>query len=470
MEFNMRIRMISIKQLFGMFDYSIPLNLDKRVTIIIGPNGYGKTTILKMVNGLFNGNLSILFKVPFTEFTVDFEDNSKILVSKKTRKIKNSRDILDVFLTITKPGEDPQSINLTDIDSEKNRDLLYYATDILRDEYIDRSTLRLLRTGGDFQNTENLFNIYEKLYEVVLREMNYSEQRNSRLNLPVFLRSDFGKKLQVMIKITQTLNVHFVQTQRLISYSTQEKVEKTEKETPVVKLFSKELAKGIETTLAKSSEQAQKLDSTFPRRVIINPPPSGTKDAYQKLLKEIDDLRNKRNKLREAGILIDTGDDLEITESFEDSDRLNFLNGVLTEYIKDTKIKLAIFDELAQKIELLKNIINNRFVYKRLEINKDKGFVFTTKSGEELAPDALSSGEQHELVMFYEFLFKVPKGSFLLIDEPELSLHIDWQQRFLKDLIEIAELTGFDVMIATHAPSIINNYWSLVVDLGELDK
>jgi predicted ATP-binding protein involved in virulence len=96
--------------------------------------------------------------------------------------------------------------------------------------------------------------------------------------------------------------------------------------------------------------------------------------------------------------------------------------------------------------------------------------LYPTGQGNELSPDVLSSGEQHELVMFYEFLFKVPKDSLLLIDEPELSLHIDWQQKFLKDLIEIADLAGFDVIIATHAPSIINNYWSLAVDLGELGK
>jgi len=466
----MRINMISVKKLFGMFDYTIPLNLEKRATIIIGPNGYGKTTILKMVNGIFNGNLSILFRVPFNEFTIDFDNTSKIQLVKKKRNKKNNRDILDLFLTYSELGEEIKSINLTDIGSEKNREFLFYASDMLRDEYVDRSTLRLLRAGGDFQNIENIFSIYEKIYDMVSRETNYGEKRSSRLHFPAFLHSEFGEKLQAIMQITRTLNVHFIQTQRLISYTSQEKAERSEKETPVVNMYSNALAKDIETTLAQSSQQAQKLDSTFPRRVITNPPPQGTKDAYQKLLKELEDLRNKRIHLRDTGILVDLGDDLEITESIDDINRLNYLNGVLTEYINDTRIKLAIFDELAGKIELLKKIINERFSYKKLEISKDKGFIFMTTLGEELPPDALSSGEQHELVMFYEFLFKVPKGSLLLIDEPELSLHIDWQQRFLKDLIEIAELAGFDVVIATHAPSIINNFWSLAVDLGELEK
>jgi len=463
----MRIKRITVNKLFGMFNYIIPLNLEKRATIIIGPNGYGKTTILKMVNGLFNGNLSIFFKVPFSEFSIDFEDDLKIQLTKKNRKNKNSGKTTDLILTSSKPGEDPKPINLTDIDLEKNREIIYYASEALRDEYLDRSLIRLRRSTGDFQNFENIFGIYEKLYDAFSREIKTNRNLTSHYSFSSLMQSEFGAKLKALMRISQSLNVHFIQTQRLISYLPQERTERSEKEIPVVNMYSNALVKDIESTLAQSSQQAQKLDSTFPRRVITNLPPKGAKETYKKLLKELDDLRNKRINLRDTGILVDLGDDLEITESIEDINRLDFLNGVLTEYIRDTRAKLAVFDELAGKIELLKKIIIDRFSYKKLEINKDKGFVFTTDLGEELSPDALSSGEQHELVMFYEFLFKVPQGSLLLIDEPELSLHIDWQQKFLKDLIEIAELSKFDVLIATHAPSIIDNFWSLAVDLGE---
>jgi len=39
----------------------------------------------------------------------------------------------------------------------------------------------------------------------------------------------------------------------------------------------------------------------------------------------------------------------------------------------------------------------------------------------------LSSGEQQEVVMLYELLFCVQPGTLVLIDEPELSLHVVWQ-------------------------------------------
>lgn len=77
----------------------------------------------------------------------------------------------------------------------------------------------------------------------------------------------------------------------------------------------------------------------------------------------------------------------------------------------------------------------------------------------------LSSGEQHELVLLYELLFKVGRDSLILLDEPELSLHVVWQQQFLDELQQIAELSGFNVIIATHSPQIIHDRWDLTVEL-----
>lgn len=51
----MRIKEISFEGLFKIFNHTIPLNLDDRITIIHGPNGYGKTTILKLLDIVFAG-------------------------------------------------------------------------------------------------------------------------------------------------------------------------------------------------------------------------------------------------------------------------------------------------------------------------------------------------------------------------------------------------------------------------------
>lgn len=46
----MRVKEISVSRLFGLFNHTIPMKMDDRVTIITSPNGYGKTTILRLVH------------------------------------------------------------------------------------------------------------------------------------------------------------------------------------------------------------------------------------------------------------------------------------------------------------------------------------------------------------------------------------------------------------------------------------
>jgi predicted ATP-binding protein involved in virulence len=161
-----------------------------------------------------------------------------------------------------------------------------------------------------------------------------------------------------------------------------------------------------------------------------------------------------------AGLL-----DKDENQNFQIPEKIDFsTKNVLSVYVEDVEDKLHIFDDLAQKIELMKRIINQRFSYKQITISKDKGFTFTC-NGNTLSPEKLSSGEQHELVMLYELLFKVEPNSLILIDEPELSLHVEWQVNFLKDLQEITEIANIDVLLATHSPGIIHDRWDLTVEL-----
>ncbi|MBF0497509.1 MAG: ATP-binding protein [Deltaproteobacteria bacterium] len=69
------------------------------------------------------------------------------------------------------------------------------------------------------------------------------------------------------------------------------------------------------------------------------------------------------------------------------------------------------------------------------------------------------------MALVYKLLFEVETDSLVMIDEPETSLHLAWQQKFLDDLIEITRLVGFDCLIATHSPDIISDHWELTVAL-----
>ncbi len=61
----MRIKQVSVIELFGVFDHVIPFNMDEHITIIHGSNGLGKTALLRMINVFFNNRYSELRSIPF---------------------------------------------------------------------------------------------------------------------------------------------------------------------------------------------------------------------------------------------------------------------------------------------------------------------------------------------------------------------------------------------------------------------
>ena len=118
---------------------------------------------------------------------------------------------------------------------------------------------------------------------------------------------------------------------------------------------------------------------------------------------------------------------------------------------------------MVRKLRLFTSILNEKkLTFKSIKILNDKGFIFETEKGKDLKLTDLSFGEQNEVVLLYELIFNTKENTVLLIDEPEISLHITWQKEFVKDLIKIIKLQKIQVIIATHAASIINDRWDLV--------
>src|SRR3990167_6348714 len=61
----MKMKKIEVKNLFKIFHHEIPLNMKDHITIIHGPNGFGKTVLLTMLNALFSSRYHELRRIPF---------------------------------------------------------------------------------------------------------------------------------------------------------------------------------------------------------------------------------------------------------------------------------------------------------------------------------------------------------------------------------------------------------------------
>lgn len=436
----MRIKQITVKHLFGIFDHTINLNMEERITIIHGKNGFGKTSILRLVNGFFNLKYSDIRAIPFQKFTIIFDDKSFVDILKPStsrNKKSNGRPKITFNFTSSDQKEEPTFSP----DSPDGKTISFPLGMI--DDFIPD----LDRVGS------------EKWLYTPTKEILYLEDIYERFG--EYLPKQFQKEYPDWLKkIRDSINVRFIESQRLLDISNSAKIGRTIRRPMTlysVASYSEDLAENIQTKLAEYGQLSQTLDRTFPARV-VQKKASLTDDQ---LREKIDQLERERNQLISAGLLKkDEDSNFQVKDSIDDSTRK-----LLSVYIEDVDKKLNVFNDIYPKVELFKNIINKKYSFKSVTIDQSKGFIFTTQEGEVLSPTDLSSGEQHELVILYELLFKVKPNTLILIDEPEMSLHISWQQEFLKDLQEITKLSELDILMATHSPDIINDRWDLTVEL-----
>ena len=120
----------------------------------------------------------------------------------------------------------------------------------------------------------------------------------------------------------------------------------------------------------------------------------------------------------------------------------------------------------AESVIVFKDIVNSVYVNKTVEIN-DMGYLEARmdKSGTVIPITKFSSGEKQILIMFYLLLFRTDAGSLVIVDEPEVSLHISWQQQLGKTFGDVARVRDLQMIVATHSPSVIHDDWDLAVEL-----
>lgn len=457
-----RIRQISIKNLFGIFHHDIMLNMDERVTIIHSPNGFGKTAILKLLNELFTQGTSVIRTTPFDEFHVYFEDQGHFWIEKKIGEVNLLDDNGKSVERIRRPQV---MFHFSDSEGKPVFEWELPEREVLVRHF--QPHFQILQQSLFERQVEDRQPI-EEAYEESLRYLLTAEEsallaQEKKWATVQAKVGVHGEEQSWFQEIRDSVPIRFIETQRLLNATAETRNQRTVRRPallPAVTLYSEELSKTITARLADSSTLTQSLDRTFPSR-LVDLATRQSDISESELRKKLAELEMKRKSLVAVGLADQNANDAILAANRIDANT----KAVLSLYIEDTQQKLAIFNDIVPQIELLTQIINKRFLYKEMSISRKDGFVFTTPKGTRLALETLSSGEQHELILFYELLFKASPGSLIMIDEPEISLHVMWQEQFLQDVQDITRLADVDVLIATHSPDIIDGHRDLVVEL-----
>ncbi|MDP3105010.1 MAG: AAA family ATPase [Candidatus Methanoperedens sp.] len=431
----MKINSIEIDQLFEIFDYNIPFSNKENVLIITGPNGFGKTMILNIIFSLFNRKFIFFQKLVFKKITISLEDNFSIVISKKLEKRKPN--VKFVFSQNDKEIETFDYSSKLESDIERTISQYLPVARIGVDKWVDHRSSRIL-------SIDDLINEYaDQLPDEVSK--NLLKIRSEKINA-----------------ILDSIKVHLIREQRLFKkVQTTERNYREEKEQTImietIQTYAKELKQVIAQYSQKSFIISQELDSSYPNR-LISEKGKVSEDEYNVRFKK---LKEKQDKLKRNDLYESKQEVLGYSKADSKA---------LLVYLNDLESKLGVFDNLLEKLELFTNILNERrFTYKTIQIDRENGFYFKTSKGKVLELTQLSSGEQHEVVLLYELIFNAKQNVLVLIDEPEISLHITWQKEFLNDLLRIIKIQNIQVVIATHSPSIINDRWDLVYNLEKVD-
>ena len=112
---------------------------------------------------------------------------------------------------------------------------------------------------------------------------------------------------------------------------------------------------------------------------------------------------------------------------------------------------------ISQPKKRFQDILDDLFTETGKKIIRSENEIKFSSLGEVLAPYQLSSGEKQILVILLTVLVEDNEHYVLFMDEPEVSLHIEWQKRLIDLILELNP--NVQIILTTHSPAVIMNGW-----------
>lgn len=113
--------------------------------------------------------------------------------------------------------------------------------------------------------------------------------------------------------------------------------------------------------------------------------------------------------------------------------------------------------QLSQKKRRFQDIVDDLFSETGKKIVRTENEIRFTQIGEMLMPYQLSSGEKQMLAILLTVLVEDDLPYVLFMDEPEVSLHIEWQKRLIDLCLELNP--NVQIILTTHSPAVVMNGW-----------
>ena len=435
---KMKLITLKIEALFNTFTYDLHFDSQDKYLILTGINGYGKTTILNMISSLANKDLYYFYTVPFASIDFGFEDGSVLSLSSKRVDDATSADV---------PVGSGRRL-LFDMREADGK--------VIGSFSLDAATItRVMKTSYHFSHisiNNRLKDDYESadFYQVMKDE--------GLLNAIMQIT---GKNAEQMMMRLDAFNASYIEAERTVECrylrpkNMMSDLEYRDSKWYLIDHLASDFRSMLNNEYANYVKYSQKVDADF-----INQAISSSLIYDQKTYDaEMEKLVVRSKELELLGLIPHMD-----VKPYDDANAK-----MLTAYIVAQNEKMDFYDTLLSKIRLFSKLVEERgFVNKNMSVTLKDGFRFRADGNGFINLSLLSSGEQNEVVMLYTLVFSVGDDSMLLIDEPENSLHVLWQKKFMRTIEEVSAVKNLFVIVATHSPQIIGTRWENCCDLTEL--
>ena len=113
------------------------------------------------------------------------------------------------------------------------------------------------------------------------------------------------------------------------------------------------------------------------------------------------------------------------------------------------------------------DLVDDLFSETGKRIDRTSNELSFTQFGEQLSPYKLSSGEKQMLIILLTALTQDRQPYVLFMDEPEASLHFEWQKRLIDMVLQLNP--NVQIILTTHSPAVVMNGWAdCVTEMGEI--
>lgn len=452
----MRVDTLYVEDLHGYINGGIKLNSD--LNILYGKNGSGKTTALNLLRLVLNFDFFALRQINFRYLLLTYTDKNKEGKIEVDRRSPDSE-------TISIDGAAPVDLKkLEAIGKDRSEDHRIFITlferlskgkkqeselDKLRDAIRKISQIRA-------QANITLVNIDRTMYVTsrdggVAIDAGASKQESSSSR-----RKEGGDKdpldvvqgycVENYVKFTNEndqIKNRFI-NDLMISFLDWDKVRGVDQQTVVTLDQLDQLEakfKHLGLFDGGSSDRILKKFFTDTRRILIelnNKPTSARGKGRKTREAELDELLRKMSLTRVGGLL---------TSINEMEMRIQEARSIIDKYLNSIN---SFFRATGKEIKFSPS--DNRLNFHLIKSGED---------GVSRDLSELSSGERQIIIVLTYLYFVAKEDSIFIVDEPELSLHLAWQRKFVDQMKELAP-RNCQIVLASHSPEIVGAHRQVV--------